>query len=281
MDDSSASATAQPESGTQSLAAERPVRLCVAYPLAVQSQGDEGNAAVLAHRVRARGGSALISTHHGPGPLPDADVFLVGGLDESGLPALAGHLRAGGLAQRVAQGAGLLAVNAGFQAVSTSFEDGSGTTRRGLGLLDVTFRRGPLREGPAVLDPELDIQAVSGYESHHAISELGAAQSPLGRHRRLGAGRQGCPTDGAVRGAVIGTMLHGPILARNPELADLLLSRALGSNLSALPGGWCEEVRRERISEDMADPTGWAGTRYGRDLPRWRTIRESILGARR
>ena len=38
--------------------------------------------------------------------------------------------------------------------------------------------------------------------------------------------------DGAVVGNVFGTYLHGPVLARNPEFADLLLERALGRELS-------------------------------------------------
>ncbi len=34
--------------------------------------------------------------------------------------------------------------------------------------------------------------------------------------------------EGVTQGSVIGTYMHGPVLARNPELADLLLKRALG-----------------------------------------------------
>jgi CobQ-like glutamine amidotransferase family enzyme len=53
------------------------------------------------------------------------------------------------------------------------------------------------------------------------------------RSRPVGAGNgTGDRSEGAVsdrgRGTVVGTYLHGPVLARNPALADLLLTRAVG-----------------------------------------------------
>ena len=69
--------------------------------------------------------------------------------------------------------------------------------------------------------------------------------------------------DGAVSGRVVGTYLHGPVLARNPELADVLLSWATGRELDPLPPGWGERVRAQRIAEDLADPSGWGGVKYG------------------
>ena len=37
-------------------------------------------------------------------------------------------------------------------------------------------------------------------------------------------------SEGAVRGRIVGTYLHGPVLARNPALADVLLGWALGDD---------------------------------------------------
>jgi CobQ-like glutamine amidotransferase family enzyme len=63
-----------------------------------------------------------------------------------------------------------------------------------------------------------------------------------------GAGnRAGDGFDGAVQGSVVATYMHGPCLARNPELADLLLSRVVGE----LPPLQLDEVallRRERLA---------------------------------
>ena len=79
---------------------------------------------------------------------------------------------------------------------------------------------------------------LEGFENHGGITELGPDAAPLARLRDPGRGPVGAGNgtgdrlEGAVsdrgRGTVVGTYLHGPVLARNPALADLLLTRALG-----------------------------------------------------
>jgi CobQ-like glutamine amidotransferase family enzyme len=57
-------------------------------------------------------------------------------------------------------------------------------------------------------------------------------------------------TEGAYAGRVLGTYLHGPALARNPGLADLLLSWAAGP-LEPLDGAdeeWARQLREERLA---------------------------------
>ena len=66
---------------------------------------------------------------------------------------------------------------------------------------------------------------------------------------RLGQGNgTGDGTEGAYNDTVFGTYMHGPVLARNPLIADLLLKLALDVN--ALPptdDRWFEALRDERI----------------------------------
>jgi hypothetical protein len=45
---------------------------------------------------------------------------------------------------------------------------------------------------------------------------------------RLGTGNKDGTVEGAVAGRIWATYLHGPVLARNPRLADLLLSWVVG-----------------------------------------------------
>ncbi|RZL74931.1 MAG: glutamine amidotransferase, partial [Rhodococcus sp. (in: high G+C Gram-positive bacteria)] len=47
--------------------------------------------------------------------------------------------------------------------------------------------------------------------------------------------------------SVLGTYMHGPVLARNPELADYLLERALGTTLAPLDLPEVTQLRRERL----------------------------------
>jgi CobQ-like glutamine amidotransferase family enzyme len=65
---------------------------------------------------------------------------------------------------------------------------------------------------------------------------------------RFGSGNgRGFGVDGAWSGRVLGTYLHGPVLARNPALADLLLSWAVG-DLEPLVDADCEDLREERLA---------------------------------
>ena len=61
--------------------------------------------------------------------------------------------------------------------------------------------------------------------------------------------------EGAVQGSVIATYMHGPALARNPQLADVLLARALGTTVAELP-----ELGAGSIAEFEGVPAGDAGT---------------------
>ena len=69
---------------------------------------------------------------------------------------------------------------------------------------------------------------IAGFENHAGRTELLAGQEPLGRVLR-GHGNDGSSgLEGARRGNVIGTYVHGPLLPKNVWLCDLLTARALG-----------------------------------------------------
>jgi CobQ-like glutamine amidotransferase family enzyme len=54
--------------------------------------------------------------------------------------------------------------------------------------------------------------------------------------------------EGACAGHIIATYMHGPVLARNPALADRLLGWAVGGELAPLPMANVDELRRERLA---------------------------------
>jgi CobQ-like glutamine amidotransferase family enzyme len=47
---------------------------------------------------------------------------------------------------------------------------------------------------------------------------------------------------------VIGTYPHGPVLVRNPALADHVLELAIGHELAPLPRPELTELRRQRLA---------------------------------
>ncbi|MGB5017513.1 MAG: glutamine amidotransferase, partial [Candidatus Nanopelagicales bacterium] len=63
---------------------------------------------------------------------------------------------------------------------------------------------------------------------------------------RAGIGN-GDGTEGAVTGRVIGTYLHGPCLARNPQIADRLLAWVVGYDLEPIIEAEVEALRAERL----------------------------------
>ena len=78
---------------------------------------------------------------------------------------------------------------------------------------------------------------------------LGPAARPLATVTRgTGNGADDSRGEGALQGRVVATYLHGPVLARNPALADLLLSRALDRPLDELDPGPHELLRRQRLA---------------------------------
>ena len=67
---------------------------------------------------------------------------------------------------------------------------------------------------------------VAGFENHAGRTILDAGAEPLGRVV-AGFGNDGeSGYEGCRVGNAIGTYLHGPLLPRNPWLADWLLARA-------------------------------------------------------
>ncbi|MER6595043.1 glutamine amidotransferase, partial [Micromonospora purpureochromogenes] len=206
------------------------LRIVWIYPDLLSTYGDRGNMLILARRAQLRGMPVEVLEVRSDQRLPaTADIYLIGG-GEDGPQALGAQrlLADGGLHRAVAQGSVVFGVCAGYQLLGTSFF-AKGTRYAGLELLDLSSDRGPTRavgELAGEIDPRLGIPALSGFENHGGRTHLGPGVSPLARVT-AGVGNDGA-TEGAWRGKLLGTYSHGPALARNPALADLLLRWATG-----------------------------------------------------
>ena len=117
----------------------------------------------------------------------------------------------------------------------------------GLGIVDCTTRpKGERQIGELVVEPTaFDLPLLTGFENHGGITEVGAEAQSLGRVK-AGHGNGTGGVEGVVSGRVLGTYLHGPALARNPALADLLLSWVAGP-LEPLDEPLIERLRTERL----------------------------------
>ena len=212
-------------------------------PDVLGTYGDDGNALVLRERARRRGIEASIERIllHDDIP-PSHDLYTLGGGEDSAQLLAAARLSASpGLQSAAADGRPIFAVCAGLQVLGHTFR-AHGEEAEGVGLLDVTTapltRRatGELASEPtrAGITAELS-EPLTGFENHMGATVLGPDASALGRVTRgVGNGADGEKVDGVVQGSVIATYMHGPALARNPQLADLLIARALDIPLAEL-----------------------------------------------
>ncbi|MGJ4083441.1 type 1 glutamine amidotransferase [Corynebacterium macclintockiae] len=246
-------------------------------PDVLGTYGDDGNALVLRQRARMRGISAEIHPIHLGEPVPETlDVYTVGGGEDTAQVLAAEHLISdGGIARAVAAGRPVLAICAGLQVFGRSFTS-HGRTVEGLGLIDATTSQlaermiGEIASTPtasAVTGAAGLTEPLTGFANHMGATILGADAEPLGRltrgtgntdsHGAEAAGLSGedahrqTRAEGAVQGSVVATYMHGPVLARNPQLADWLLARAMGVALNELPefqGELAGQLEREVAS---------------------------------
>jgi lipid II isoglutaminyl synthase (glutamine-hydrolysing) len=242
------------------------VRVGLVYPELLGTYGDRGNAIVLVQRCRWRGIPAeLVEVSAGstiPGSL---DVYLFGGgEDDPQLMAAEGMRRSRrNIEQAQAAGAVVFAVCAGFQLLGQRYDAADGTVIEGAGLLDAVTRAGPHRLiGEVVVEPTASPHwaaagpppTLTGFENHGGRTTLGAGLEPLGRVVMGGGNGDGSGADGALGPRVLATYMHGPVLPRNPALADRVLEWVVttGDALPALPSELEDRLHADRVHAGSA-----------------------------
>lgn len=231
---------------------ESAVRIGLVLPDVMGTYGDSGNSIVLRQRLRLRGIDAEVVEITLNDPVPaELDLYTLGGAEDYAQRLATKHLlRYPGLQQAAARGAPVLAICAAIQVLGHWYETSSGERVDGVGLLDVTTSPQDKRTiGEVVSQPLLAglSQRLTGFENHRGGTVLGPDARPLAKVISGAGNRDGDGFDGAVQGSVVATYLHGPCLARNPELADHLLTQVVGE-LAPLVIDEVEQLRRERLA---------------------------------
>ena len=231
---------------------ESTVRIGLVLPDVMGTYGDNGNALVLRQRLRMRNIDAEVVHITLNDPVPDSlDVYTLGGAEDSAQRLATRHLtRYPGLQNAAARGVPVLAICAAIQVLGHWYETSAGERVDGISLFDVTTAPQATRSiGEVVTEPTLDglTQKLSGFENHRGGTTLGPDAAPLAKVTHGVGNGVGDGREGVVQGSVLGTYMHGPVLARNPELADYLLERALGTTLAPLDLPEVTQLRRERL----------------------------------
>ncbi|MDQ2661211.1 MAG: cobyric acid synthase [Actinomycetota bacterium] len=197
-------------------------------PKLQNTNGDAQNAAVLAARASWAGLDARVVGVDARQDLPErVDAIVLGSGSDSSLGAsrsvlltMHDELRTWGT-----EGVPILAIGTGWELLSWGIESADGAAVEGLGIL-------PGRAVPRASRTIGDLVVASarfgtlvGFENH-ARDYVGAEGSPLGRVRASSGNGRDSGQEGVVMGSVIGTHLHGPVLAKNPAFADAVLRMA-------------------------------------------------------
>ena len=208
----------------------RSLRIAHLYPRDLNVYGDLGNVITLVKRLEWRGYRAEVLPVEAGRPMDFSSVDLVfgGGGQDSGQLVSAGDLLERGpeLHRRVEDGVPILLVCGSYQLFGREFTTSDGRHVPGLGIFRSATVGGPHRMiGNIVL--ESPFGRLVGFENHSGRTVLDPGQEALGTVVQ-GFGNNGSSAEeGAVTGNAIGTYLHGPVLPKNPVLADHLLLTAL------------------------------------------------------
>jgi CobQ-like glutamine amidotransferase family enzyme len=211
------------------------IRVGHLYPDYLNIYADRGNLAVFERRAALRDHELVVRSIGLGDPLDPAayDLLYIGGGQDREQALIAPDLAAKAemLQAAHARGVALLAVCGGYQLLGRGYRGRDGSFMPGAGLFSHETVAGDVRMiGDVLLACELEPgvrQRIAGFENHAGRTLLDAGAEPLGRvvHGFGNDGESGF--EGCRLGSAIGTYLHGPLLPRNPWLADWLLGRAL------------------------------------------------------
>ena len=230
------------------------LRIGLVLPDVMGTYGDGGNALILRQRARMRGVDAEIVQITLDDEVPDSlDVYTLGGAEDYAQRLATRHLtRYPGLQRAAAARRPVLAICAAIQVLGHWYETSAGERVDGISLFDLTTSPQATRSiGEVVTDPVMPglTDQLTGFENHRGGTTLGSDAAPLAKVRHGVGNGVGDGTEGVVQGSVLGTYMHGPALARNPQLADLLLARAMGvDSLAPLELSEVDRLRSERLA---------------------------------
>jgi CobQ-like glutamine amidotransferase family enzyme len=206
-----------------------PIHIVHLYAKEMNIYGDNGNVLVLSKRLQWRGIPVKVSQVGVGDIIPkDTSIIIGGGGQDAGQSAIAKDIQSKKsqlLAMRD-DGVVMLMICGMYQMFGHYFKTSEGVMIAGIEMLDIHTIAGNKRIiGNIVTKSEWG--TLIGYENHSGKTYLGENASQLGI-AKPGQGNNGeDTTEGAVHNNVFGSYLHGPMLAKSPQFADELLSRAL------------------------------------------------------
>lgn len=217
------------------------IKIAWLYPDLMSTYGDRGNVIVLQKRCEWRGIDVVVvpvTLETQNSALYNCDLIFMGGAQDR-QQKLAGEdfLKRKGpiIKEMVEQGIPALFVCAAYQFVGHYYKPYQGDPIPGAGIFDL-YTEHPGDQAKRLIGnviaelinpPELAGKTIVGFENHGGRTKLGSKVKPLARVIRGYGNNGGDGFEGAVYKNSIGSYFHGPLLPKNPVIADWLIRTAL------------------------------------------------------
>jgi len=201
----------------------------------MNTYGDDGNLLILASRFKVRGFEVGIETVDVGYKLKEKEFdfyFFGGGQDSNQKVAALDLIKNKSIlfSEVMNRKVPLLAVCGGFQLLGEYYEYES-EKLKGLGIFPINTKAGNVRLVGNVTtkpNPILGLtKKLTGFENHSGYTTLSSLGEPLGYVEKGNGNYYKADVDGCIINNAIGTYLHGPILAKNVHLADLIIKNIL------------------------------------------------------
>lgn len=208
------------------------IRIAHLYPDMLNLYGDRGNIIALTERMKARN-IEVITDQITMGKSFNADnydILFVGGGQDFEQDVLLDDLKKGKdleIKKAIESGKVFLAICGGYQMLGKYYKTYDGKKLEYMGALDFyTEGKEERMIGNYAFKTKEGIEIV-GFENHSGRTYLGKNVEPLGKMIK-GYGNNGEDgTEGVRYKNTFGTYSHGPILPKNAQFADLLISKAV------------------------------------------------------
>ena len=205
------------------------LRILHLYPREMNLYGDHGNILALRRRCEWRGIRAEVIPCESGDPFPeDVDIIFGGGGQDSGQSRIEKDLLSRGEQIRalIEEGTPALVICGSYQLFGKGFHTLEGRFIEGIGVFPAETTASAKRLVGNITIMSDEFGEITGFENHSGLTVLHGCP-PLGTVVR-GEGNNGKDrTEGARYRNCIGTYLHGPVLPKNPKLADYLILTAL------------------------------------------------------
>ncbi len=237
------------------------IRIAWLYPDLMSTYGDRGNIIVLEKRCLWRGIEVKIvpiTLETRNSILYNSDLIFMGGAQDR-QQKLAGpdflNHKGPVVKEMVEKGIPALFVCAAYQFVGHYYKPYQGDKIAGAGIFDLYTEhpgdqakrlignvvaelnpKSEIRNPKQIQNSKYKIQnTIVGFENHGGRTYLGTKMKPLAKVIR-GFGNNGDDGyEGAVYKNSIGSYFHGPLLPKNPQIADWLITKALAFKYRKLP----------------------------------------------